>query len=144
MDEHVRVSSGEIRRLANDIIDENRKGLAFWIEKHNGFSDREVREILATSGATGAQSIGAQAVRRRFLKKTLYGRAPRMLRAFLYWALRYFVLLGFLDGKAGFVFHFLQGFWYRLVIDAKLYEVERDRLSISADQKEKRLLRADL
>jgi hypothetical protein len=42
--------------------------------------------------------------------------------------MRYFVLLGFLDGKPGFVFHFMQGFWYRLIVDAKLEEVEQNRV----------------
>ena len=38
--------------------------------------------------------------------------------------LRYFLQLGFHDGRAGFVFHFLQGFWYRVLVDAKLMEAE--------------------
>jgi glycosyltransferase involved in cell wall biosynthesis len=143
MDEHVRVSDGEIRRLTGDIIDENRKGLAFWIEKHNGFSDREVREIVAATSRTSARAIGGQAARRRFMKQTVYARTPRFLRAFLYWWFRYFVLLGFLDGKAGFVFHFLQGFWYRLVVDAKLYELERSRLQAGAQLRPERVLQVD-
>ena len=36
-------------------------------------------------------------------------------------------LLAIGDGKAGFVFHFLQGFWYRLLVDAKLHEHDRHR-----------------
>jgi hypothetical protein len=60
-------------------------------------------------------------------------RLPRFLRAVLYWFLRYFILLGFLDGKAGFVFHLLQGLWYRLVVDAKLYELERDSTGVTAE-----------
>jgi glycosyltransferase involved in cell wall biosynthesis len=133
MDEHIQVGGGESRRLDGDIIDENRKGLAFWIEKHNGFSDREVKAIVAGGGLTSARLSGSQAARKRFLKRNLYGRTPRMFRAFLYWFMRYFVLLGFLDGKPGFVFHFLQGFWYRLVIDAKLEELERIKLPAVAD-----------
>ena len=137
MDEHVEVSGGESRRLSADIIDENRKGLAFWIEKHNGFSDREVKAIVAGGAATSARLTGPQAARRRFLKKNLYGRTPRILRAFLYWALRYFLLLGFLDGKAGFVFHFMQGLWYRVVVDAKLYEFERKSMPVATTRDSK-------
>ena len=137
MDEHVEVFGGEVRRLRSDIIDENRKGLAFWIEKHNGFSDREVKAMLAGGGTTTARLTGAQAARRRFLKRSLYDRSPRILRAFLYWALRYFLLLGFLDGKAGFVFHFLQGLWYRVVVDAKLCELERVEKGVRADAEDK-------
>jgi hypothetical protein len=55
--------------------------------------------------------------------------SPLFLRAIAYGFLRYFVLLGFLDGRAGFVFHFLQGFWYRLIVDAKIYERRIDKLS---------------
>lgn len=141
MDEHIQVSDGEIRQLGGDIIDENRKGLGFWIEKHNDFSDREVKAILASGGTVQSRSIGDQAARKRFLKQNLYARSPRILRAFLYWAFRYVVLLGFLDGKAGFVFHFLQGFWYRLVIDAKLHEFEQNRISTGAEQKAKQPVR---
>ena len=71
-------------------------------------------------------SIGRQAARKRFLKNTVYGRTPLFVRAVLYWIYRYFFRLGFLDGKAGFVFHFLQGLWYRMIVDAKLDELKRN------------------
>jgi hypothetical protein len=90
MDEHMIVASGRIARLSHDLIDENHKGLTFWIDKHNRYSDREVMSIDAASGE--------------------YGRLPLFLRAITYGLVRYFILLGFLDGRAGFVFHFLQGF----------------------------------
>jgi hypothetical protein len=35
--------------------------------------------------------------------------------------------LGILDGKNGVIFHFLQGFWFRLVIDIKIEEQLRKR-----------------
>lgn len=126
MDEHMLVSSGRIEKLENDIIDENRKGLAFWIDKHNRFSDNEVAS-LQSDGTVTVREAGGPTARKRLFKNQLYGRLPRFLRAFLYWSFRYFILLGFLDGAAGFVFHFLQGFWYRLVIDAKIHELERTR-----------------
>jgi hypothetical protein len=129
MDEHMRVSRGRIERLEHDIIDENRKGIAFWIDKHNRFSDSEVVALQRTEASLVSRDAGAPTARKRFLKNTIYGRSPMFVRALLYWLFRYFVLLGILDGAAGFVFHFLQAFWYRLVIDAKLYEHERDRLA---------------
>jgi len=43
----------------------------------------------------------------------------------VYFIYRYFFKLGFLDGKEGLIFHFLQGFWYRFLVDAKIYEIER-------------------
>ncbi len=122
MDEHMMVSGGSIGRLEHDLIDENHKGLTFWIDKHNRYSDREVMASMARSGEVTRQQAGGSVARKRFLKNDVYGRAPLFLRAIAYGILRYFILLGFLDGRAGFVFHFLQGFWYRVVIDAKLYE----------------------
>ncbi len=123
MDEHAVLSKGEIRRFEHDIVDENLKGLGPWIDKHNRYADHEVLDLVA--GNTGLEDAGApagQAGRRRRLKFSLYGRAPLFLRAFLYWFYRYFVRLGLLDGVPGLVFHFLQGFWYRFLVDAKLYE----------------------
>jgi hypothetical protein len=32
--------------------------------------------------------------------------------------------LGFLDGIPGLIWHFLQGFWYRFLVDAKIYQIE--------------------
>ncbi|MEM3265838.1 MAG: glycosyltransferase family 2 protein, partial [Thermoplasmata archaeon] len=50
---------------------------------------------------------------------------PLFVRPFLYFIYRYFIKLGFLDGKEGLIFHFLQGFWYRFLVDAKIYEIEK-------------------
>ena len=122
MDEHMVVSGGSIGRLKHDFIDENHKGLTFWIDKHNRYSDREITAIEEASAQRAGKRVGGAVARKRFLKNVVYGRSPLFLRAIAYGFLRYFILLGFLDGRAGFVFHFLQGFWYRLIIDAKIYE----------------------
>ena len=127
MDEHMLVRGGRIEKLDNDIIDENHKGIAFWIDKHNRFSDNEVASLQRGEMLVTTDDAGGPTARKRLFKNRFYGRCPRFLRAFLYWFFRYFILLGFLDGVAGFVFHFLQGFWYRLVIDAKIHELERAR-----------------
>lgn len=122
MDEHMVVHHGSVRSLRYDIIDENQKGLSFWVDKHNRYADREVTDLLAVASRRGAADLEGQAGRRRWIKQNLYSRSPLFVRAFAYWFLRYVLLLGFLDGKAGLVFHFLQGFWYRFLVDAKLVE----------------------
>jgi len=43
----------------------------------------------------------------------------------MYFFYRYFIRLGFLDGKEGFLWHFLQGWWYRTLVDARIWEVKR-------------------
>lgn len=70
-------------------------------------------------------ALPAQARAKRMLKVHVYSRIPLGLRAFTYFVYRYFFQLGFLDGYQGFAFHFLQGFWYRFLVDVKVWEVER-------------------
>ncbi len=120
MNEHVVLKGGgSILRMKHDLVDNNLKGLGFWIDKHNGYSDREVLDFLYRP--EGDAPPGQAGLRRR-LKLSIYMRAPVFFRAWLYWIYRYFIRLGFLDGLPGMVFHFLQGFWYWFLVDAKLYE----------------------
>ncbi len=60
-------------------------------------------------------------------KQSLPAPAALVVRPFLYFIYRYFVRLGFLGGKEGLIFHFPQAFWYRFLIDAKLYEHRKAR-----------------
>ena len=55
----------------------------------------------------------------------MYRGIPRFVRPTLFFVYRYFVLLGFLDGVPGLLWHVLQGFWYRFLIDSILFDVER-------------------
>ncbi|NEQ52811.1 MAG: glycosyltransferase family 2 protein, partial [Leptolyngbya sp. SIO3F4] len=127
MDEHIVLSEGRIANLEYDIIDDNQKCLSFWIDKHNRYADREVQDILAARNKVQGDGLAvkqfSQAKQRRWIKTNLYSRFPLFSRAFIYWLLRYTIGLGFLDGVEGLVFHFLQGFWYRFLVDAKLYEI---------------------
>jgi glycosyltransferase involved in cell wall biosynthesis len=125
MDEHMTIESGRTLRLAHDIVDENHKGLTFWTDKHNRYADREVKDLIALSRRARSAAPADQAGRRRWAKEAIYGRAPLFIRPLAYWMYRYFLRLGFLDGLPGLVFHFLQGFWYRFLVDAKLYERTR-------------------
>jgi glycosyltransferase involved in cell wall biosynthesis len=133
MDEHIVLDGGRAIRIPEDIIDRNAKDLTFWTAKHNGYASREVLDLLAAEGgaAGGGGAAGAvadsQTRARRWMKTTVYARAPLFLRAFLYFLYRYVLRGGFLDGREGLIFHFLQGFWYRFLVDAKLYEQRRRR-----------------
>jgi len=116
MDEHIVLLEGRAEKLKNDFIDDNKKGLSDWIQKHNNYSSREASDVLRGNYGTK--------------KKKIYYRLPLFCRALLYFIYRYFFRLGFLDGKEGLIFHFLQGFWYRFLIDAKIYEARKQKLEI--------------
>ena len=51
-----------------------------------------------------------------------YARLPLFVRPVAYFLYRYVVRLGVLDGRAGLVFHTLQGFWFRFLVDALILE----------------------
>ncbi|MEK7506056.1 MAG: glycosyltransferase family 2 protein [Patescibacteria group bacterium] len=109
MDEHIVLLEGEVGRLKNDFADDNRKGLKEWFERHKNYSDREARDVLKGGAANNS-------------KRSFYYRLPPFLRPCLYFFYRFFIRLGFLDGKEGLIFHSLQGFWYRFLVDIKLFK----------------------
>ena len=64
--------------------------------------------------------------RKRFLRG-LYNDAPLFVRPYALFFYRYFLRLGFLDGREGFIFWTLQTFWFRFLIDAKLFEQRKSK-----------------
>ena len=109
-------------------MDDNQKGLTFWTGKHTLYASREVLDVVNKSQASSDVSdvrLHGQARLRRWIKDRVYGRMPLFVRPLLYFFYRYFIRLGFLDGREGLIFHFLQGFWYRFLVDAKVYEYRR-------------------
>lgn len=131
MDEHIKITEGKVFFLDNDIVDDNKKDLHWWIGKHNSYATREAIDILNLRfnflkyDNIKPAFFGTQEQRKRWLKEKLYARMPLFIRPFLYFIYRYFIKFGFLDGKEGLIFHFLQGFWYRFLVDAFIYERRR-------------------
>ena len=130
MDEHIAVT-GKCVRGKGEILDNSLQSLTWWIAKHNSYSSREALELLNAEYAfIGRESrrehaIQHEAAVKRWVKENVYRRIPLGARALLYFMYRYVIRLGFLDGKEGAAFHFLQGFWYRFLVDCKVFEVKR-------------------
>ncbi len=130
MDEHIALSSGRTERLEGELVDENLNNIGWWIGKHNNYATREAIDLLNMRHGFEAHTPrvsmdeGSQASRKRWLKEKVYARLPTGVRAALYFVWRYVGQLGFLDGQAGLVFHFMQGFWYRFLVDLKVNELE--------------------
>ncbi|MEI6479414.1 MAG: glycosyltransferase family 2 protein [bacterium] len=127
VDEHVVINDGEIQNLKNDFVDSNKQNLEWWIGKQNNHSSREVSALINKSKDKELKPslFAGQAERRRWLKERLFMSSPKFMRSFLYFFYRYFLRLGFLDGVEGLIFHFLTAFWYRFLIDAKLFEYQK-------------------
>jgi glycosyltransferase involved in cell wall biosynthesis len=128
-EEHL-IVNGPIGRMRCDFLEDNTKNnLDYFTEKHMSTARGELQEWQQFVSQTGLQGnaikgnlFGNKVERTRWLKEKVYARTPLFVRPFLYFFHRYFLCLGFLDGKSGLIFHVLQAFWYRFYIDAKIFE----------------------
>jgi glycosyltransferase involved in cell wall biosynthesis len=115
------------------ILEENLKenNIRFWIEKHNKYSDQlaieETERILGIRNQTIKPRFWGSPDERTAWLKQLWWRLPRYVRPMLYFAYRIIFKLGVLDGRTGIIFHFLQAFWFRLVVDIKIEEIIKQR-----------------
>ncbi len=128
-DQHFLVA-GQVASLKNDYIDIITADLSNWIERHNRWASLEASEILAQKNRQQTAQektvvpdlFGTPIQRKRFLRSIVYQNFPLFLRPFLFWIYGYVLRLGFLDGMPGLIFHTLQRFWFRFLVDAKIYE----------------------
>lgn len=132
MDEHIRLFDGRARTIEQgNQVDANLNDLTWWTEKHNGYATREMADMLMMEYGLDAKAeevvpkfFGTEEQRKRWLK-IKYIKTPLFVRPFINFTLRYIIKGGFLDGKEGFLWHILQGFWYRMLVDAKIFELKK-------------------
>lgn len=131
MDEHIQLLSGKSIEFQNDFVDHNLNDLSWFCHKHVNYAIREAVDLLDIQyNLTGValndinKMISQQAYKKRKLKYK-YVQQPIFLRSFLYFCYRYFFRGACLDGKVGFLWTFLQGWWYRTLVDAKIFEIKK-------------------
>lgn len=131
MDEHIQLTEGRAVEFEHDFCDHNLNNLSWFCHKHVNYAIREAVDLLDMElDLTGAaetdseKEISPQALAKR-MKKHQYAKQPLFWRAFAYFCYRYFLKGACLDGKVGFIWTFLQGWWYRTLVDAKVYEIKR-------------------
>ncbi|WP_299051357.1 glycosyltransferase family 2 protein [uncultured Polaribacter sp.] len=131
MDERMLLlQEGEIENVEGNKIDYNLNNITWWTSKHNNYATREAIDTLdklhnfTNSEEKISNFFGTSEQRRRWLKMA-YLKLPLFVRPFLFFFVRYFVQLGFLEGKRGFIWSVLQCFWYRFLVDVKIYEAYR-------------------
>jgi glycosyltransferase involved in cell wall biosynthesis len=129
MDEHIFLTHGRAVSIGGGFADDNLRDLTYFIDKHNRYATQEALEYLIsrhkllprTSGVT-ARSTSRQTVFKRYAKELALKALPFEVSALGYFFYRYIIRAGFLDGRKGLVYHFLQGFWYRFLVGAKARE----------------------
>ena len=114
MDERI-VFDGEKLSVPVVFYDDNLNTLEWWKEKHRGYAKREAQQAIE-SLKSGVWTDP---------RKAKYYKLPRYFRAIAYFCIRYFLKRGFLDGLAGFRWHFWQGLWYRWIVDREIGKISR-------------------
>ena len=127
MDEHMKLTSGELIVWEEAFYDDNFNNLKWWTNKHNGYAIREAADLLDIEyNLTNNEKNGleGQAASQRSMKHR-YAEMPLFWRAFIYFFIRYFLKGGMFAGKEGFLWCFLQGWWYRTLVDALIFEIKQ-------------------
>jgi len=132
MDEHILVWGGRTVLFDAPFSDDNLNDLGFFTDKHNKYATREAVDVLnrryglfAEDQALTKDGSSMQASVKRFIKERIYNRIPFPISTLGYFLYRYIIQLGFLDGREGLIYHFLQGYWYRFLVGSKVLEFER-------------------
>jgi len=131
MDEHVLIREGRTVAIEGAFSDVCQRDIAFFIAKHSGYATREAIDILdrkydlfGTAPTLSARGSGWQAMLKRVCKERVYNRLPFGIGPAAYFVFRYVFQRGFLDGREGLIYHVMQAFWYRFVVDVRLLELE--------------------
>jgi len=132
-DAHAKLLSGYSVEFESDIVDCNLKGFSSWINKQNNYAIKEVvDELNAVYGFYQVNQIDLKSIIdlkrqdkfKRFIKKNFYYRLPLFFRAIIFFLYSYIFRAGFLDGTPGFLWAFMQILWYRMIVDAKMFDLK--------------------
>ena len=134
MDEHMVLSHGRTTLFSGNMANHQLKDLTFFTQKHNHYATREALDILNQRYHLGfsedrdtisSGQTSSQAAIKRWIKIHIYNRLPFWFGPTLYFFYRMFLRGGIFDGPEGIIYHVLQGFWYRFLVGAKVFELER-------------------
>jgi len=124
--EHM-VVDGKNGYLRHEMEHHDRRGMEYYIAKHNHYSTLEARELLkieqnVAEGTLQARFFGGPIERRRWVKHKIW---PRLPAKWLFrWIYMYVLKLGFLDGVVGFHFClFLAAYEHQITL--KLAEMRK-------------------
>ena len=131
MDEHIQLWEGDTVEFEHDIVDHNLNNLSWACHKYVNYAIREAIDLLDIElDLTGSgkvdenKDIGRQARDKRMKKKI--HKTAFVLAFFCLFQLPLFFEGGFLDGRVGFIFNFLTAWWYRMLVDTKVYEIRQE------------------
>ena len=127
VNEHV-ILNGHAGYLEHDFCDNNKKSFHEWFLKHLNYAKKEAVDLYLQNKLSPEISFwGSQADRKSWIRYKIWNKLPILIRPFIYFIYRYFFRLGILDGIRGFIFHFMHGLVYFLLMDIFYYEMKRNQ-----------------
>ena len=121
-DQHF-ISKIEKKYLSGYLKDHVTINLSTYILSHNRWSSLEAKQKLKNKYYSVKPSLFGNSIERKRFFKILYNYFPfPVIKPILLFLYKYFLLLGFLDGKIGFYYCLLNSLWFRTIIEAKKYE----------------------
>ena len=125
-DAHSILSQGRSVSIQARFLHYDFKDLSSYIKRYNWYAAREMQDYLDYKNGASTQLKNAdrhiQAQRKK--KFGLYYRAPMFLRARLWFFYNSILRGGFLDGREGYLYHYFECYWYRMLVDARIWEYE--------------------
>jgi glycosyltransferase involved in cell wall biosynthesis len=135
-DAHTILLEGRTAAIRERYLHFDCKDLTSYIDRYNKYATREMLDYSDYVGGAGFDVNTDRRLRKHRRKKFMvYYRAPMFFRAWLWFVYNYYFRFGFLDGREGYLYHYFESYWYRFLVDAKIYEqrkAERARASQSA------------
>lgn len=124
-DAHSVISKGYSVSTKHRFIHYDFKNIDSYIKKYNWYATREMQDYIdfINGGNTNIKTDKAILAQRK-KKFGIYYKVPKFFRCWAWFIYNYIFRGGFLDGKEGLVFCFLECYWYRFIVDAKIYEYE--------------------
>lgn len=126
MDEHTILSEGRAIECKEKFLHYDFKDMTFWINKLNWYATREMQDYFEYKEGKKAQ-IKAEDKEIESIRNNKFGiyyKFPKFVRCWLVFLYTYIFQLGFLDGKEGFIYHWMYNRFYRTLVDAKILEQE--------------------
>ncbi|MBO1700815.1 glycosyltransferase family 2 protein [Eubacterium callanderi] len=133
MDEHTILSKGRSISCKERFIHYDFKDMTHWVNKMNWYATREMQDYIEyKNGLRTTVSDDTKISATRWKKFRIYYKFPAFLRSWLLFVYYYILRMGFMDGKEGFVYHWMYHRWYRTLVDAKILEQEKYNRSFEA------------
>lgn len=131
MDHRFIISGKTVVWKKGHILEENLKenDIDFWYQKHERYSDLIAQEEIERMQNLRKQSLnptlfGNPDERKAWLKR-LWWKLPLGIRPYLYYGFRMFLHMGIMDDKTARRFHYLQGLWFRKLVDQKIKALQK-------------------